>query len=354
MGCEMGSAAKRRDKRKAAKAHTTVRTYLPKPDRTGRAAKPTGWFADKRARLFSRKMKPPIPPPHKPLTKSDRRPPCHTQEPEPSLTAPTGRKPAASKAKGNGKPKPTADAIDDDVIIEYVAAPFEVDENFAELAGVVAAFNKREDGFAATYVNEGDAKVKTEATTGDVKEEGMEDMKRENQEADIDSDNSDGDDTNQDAQLESNKQRKAANRVKIAALKSRCAKPEVVEVWDVTANDPTMLVFLKSCRNTIPVPPHWCQKRAFLSGKRGLEKPPWQLPSFIEATGIQKLRYVFPITTFRLPDCPYETDTFSFTIQRRVRGQGGREETQAERQRRDFGEDGQNRHRLPGASRCFF
>ena len=206
------------------------------------------------------------------------------------MTAPTGRKPAASKAKGNGKPKPTADAIDDDVIIEYVAAPFEVDENFAELAGVVAAFNKREDGFAATYVNEGDAKVKTEATTGDVKEEGMEDMKRENQEADIDSDNSDGDDTNQDAQLESNKQRKAANRVKIAALKSRCAKPEVVEVWDVTANDPTMLVFLKSCRNTIPVPPHWCQKRAFLSGKRGLEKPPWQLPSFIEATGIQKLR----------------------------------------------------------------
>ena len=48
----MGAAAKRRDKRKAAKAHTTVRTYLPEPDRTGRAAKPTGWFADNRARLF--------------------------------------------------------------------------------------------------------------------------------------------------------------------------------------------------------------------------------------------------------------------------------------------------------------
>ena len=43
-------------------------------------------------------------------------------------------------------------------------------------------------------------------------------------------------------------------------------------------------------RNTIPVPAHWSQKRKFLQGKRGIEKPPWQLPGFIEATGIQKLR----------------------------------------------------------------
>jgi splicing factor 3B subunit 2 len=64
----------------------------------------------------------------------------------------------------------------------------------------------------------------------------------------------------------------------------------VVEVWDTTAADPRLLVFLKSYRNTIPVPSHWCTKRKFLQGKRGLEKPPWQLPSFIEATGIQKLR----------------------------------------------------------------
>ena len=88
----------------------------------------------------------------------------------------------------------------------------------------------------------------------------------------------------------SNRARKLATRMKIAELKQHCAKPEVVEVWDTTAADPRLLVYLKAYRNTIPVPQHWCQKRKFLQGKRGLEKLPWQLPAFIEATGIQKLR----------------------------------------------------------------
>jgi len=34
------------------------------------------------------------------------------------------------------------------------------------------------------------------------------------------------------------------------------------------------------------VPRHWSQKRKYLQGKRGLEKPPFKLPEFIEATGI--------------------------------------------------------------------
>ena len=42
--------------------------------------------------------------------------------------------------------------------------------------------------------------------------------------------------------------------------------------------------------NAVPVPRHWSQKRAFLAGKRGIEKPPFKLPAFIEATGIAKLR----------------------------------------------------------------
>jgi len=67
-------------------------------------------------------------------------------------------------------------------------------------------------------------------------------------------------------------------------------KPEVIEQWDVTAGDPRLLVHLKSYRNTIPVPRHWCQKRKFLQGKRGVEKPPFQLPDFIQATGIEKIR----------------------------------------------------------------
>ncbi len=42
---------------------------------------------------------------------------------------------------------------------------------------------------------------------------------------------------------------------------------------------------LQACRNSVPVPRHWSQKRKYLQGKRGIEKPPFKLPEFIEATG---------------------------------------------------------------------
>ena len=46
-------------------------------------------------------------------------------------------------------------------------------------------------------------------------------------------------------------------------------------------------------RNTVPVPRHWSQKRKFLQGKRGIEKPAFQLPDFIEATGISEMRKAY-------------------------------------------------------------
>jgi len=49
-------------------------------------------------------------------------------------------------------------------------------------------------------------------------------------------------------------------------------------------------VYLKSYRNSVAVPRHWCQKRKYLQGKRGIEKPPFELPPFIAATGISKIR----------------------------------------------------------------
>ena len=67
----------------------------------------------------------------------------------------------------------------------------------------------------------------------------------------------------------------------------------MVEVWDVTAQDPKLLVYLKAYRNTVPVPRHWSQKRKYLQGKRGLEKPPFKLPDFIEATGIGEMRQAY-------------------------------------------------------------
>lgn len=51
----------------------------------------------------------------------------------------------------------------------------------------------------------------------------------------------------------------------------------------------------QSCRNTVPVPLHWSQKRKFLQGKRGIEKPIFQLPDFIEATGISEMRQAYQV-----------------------------------------------------------
>ena len=44
----------------------------------------------------------------------------------------------------------------------------------------------------------------------------------------------------------SKRKRKLESRLKIAELKQTCPRPEVVEVWDVTAQDPRLLVYLKA------------------------------------------------------------------------------------------------------------
>ena len=49
---------------------------------------------------------------------------------------------------------------------------------------------------------------------------------------------------------------------------------------------------VQAYRNTVAVPRHWSQKRKYLQGKRGIEKPPFKLPDFIEATGIGEMRQV--------------------------------------------------------------
>ncbi|CAN6192333.1 unnamed protein product, partial [Urochloa humidicola] len=128
-----------------------------------------------------------------------------------------------------------------------------------------------------------------------------EDEKRDEGAADAtkkSSDDDDEDDDEQDAQKKkegglSNKKKKLERRMKIAELKQICNRPDVVEVWDATAADPKLLVYLKAYRNTVPVPRHWSQKRKFLQGKRGIEKQPFQLPDFIAATGIEKIRQAY-------------------------------------------------------------
>ncbi|EGN95876.1 hypothetical protein SERLA73DRAFT_187126 [Serpula lacrymans var. lacrymans S7.3] len=89
--------------------------------------------------------------------------------------------------------------------------------------------------------------------------------------------------------LSKKKQRKMA-RLTVAELKQLVSKPEVVEWTDVTAADPRLLLHMKSYRNTIPIPIHWSAKRDYLQGKRGIEKPPFQLPAYIADTGIATMR----------------------------------------------------------------
>ena len=104
--------------------------------------------------------------------------------------------------------------------------------------------------------------------------------------SDSDLDSLDDDD---DSKVSKKKLRKL-KRLTVAELKQLVKRPDVVEWVDVTASDPKLLVELKSTRNAVQVPRHWCQKRKYLQGKRGIEKPPFELPDFIKSTGIAEMR----------------------------------------------------------------
>ncbi|RMZ86688.1 hypothetical protein DV736_g6084, partial [Chaetothyriales sp. CBS 134916] len=86
------------------------------------------------------------------------------------------------------------------------------------------------------------------------------------------------------------KKLKKMTMLSIAELKAMVKKPELVEWTDPSAPDPRLLVHLKASKNVVPVPGHWSLKREYLSSKRGIEKPPFALPKFIQETGIAEMR----------------------------------------------------------------
>uniref|UniRef100_A0A1B0D788 Uncharacterized protein n=1 Tax=Phlebotomus papatasi TaxID=29031 RepID=A0A1B0D788_PHLPP len=94
----------------------------------------------------------------------------------------------------------------------------------------------------------------------------------------------------EDKERMSKRKMKKLTRLSVAELKQLVSRPDVVEMHDVTARDPKLLVQLKAHRNTVQVPRHWCFKRKYLQGKRGIEKPPFDLPAFIKKTGIMEMR----------------------------------------------------------------
>ncbi|XP_062013215.1 uncharacterized protein LOC133729668 [Rosa rugosa] len=161
------------------------------------------------------------------------------------------------------------------VEIEYVPEKAELNEDMDE------EFRKIFEKFTFKNAAGVEEEKKDESQEGASKKKADSDSEEEEQ------------DNEQKEKGVSNKKKKLQRRMKIAELKQICARPDVVEVWDATAADPKLLVFLKSYRNTVPVPRHWCQKRKFLQGKRGIEKQPFQLPDFIAATGIEKIRQAY-------------------------------------------------------------
>uniref|UniRef100_A0AAY4A5V1 PSP proline-rich domain-containing protein n=1 Tax=Denticeps clupeoides TaxID=299321 RepID=A0AAY4A5V1_9TELE len=166
-----------------------------------------------------------------------------------------------------------------EVEIEYVTEEPEIyDPNFIIFKRIFETFKLTDD------VKKEKEKEPEKSDKPDIiifKKKGFEEEKK-----DDDSD----EETRTDVPKLSKKKLRRMNRLTVAELKQLVARPDVVEMHDVTAQEPKLLVHLKATRNTVPVPRHWCFKRKYLQGKRGIEKPPFELPEFIKRTGIQEMR----------------------------------------------------------------
>jgi splicing factor 3B subunit 2 len=153
---------------------------------------------------------------------------------------------------------------EDDVEIEYVAETMAADEGMGD---VLQKFQERASVLASVVT---DDELKENIERGD--------------------DDEDDDDDDENAKNYSKRKLRQSLRPDVAELKRRVRRPDLVEAHDITAPDPDFLICLKGLPGTVPVPRHWGRKRNYLQGKRGFEKPPFQLPDFILKTGIAALR----------------------------------------------------------------
>ncbi|KAN0047713.1 hypothetical protein ACTA71_002098 [Dictyostelium dimigraforme] len=168
---------------------------------------------------------------------------------------------------------------------------FSIDENdpsYELFSKLVKHFDNPYDEIERKEQEEQEEKERKE------REEEEEEDKKNKKEEDEDEDDDDNENNNQDEDEDSkklsNKERKRQRKLHLPILKQLVDRPDVVELHDVNSPNPGYLIAMKSYRNTIPVPAHWCQKKKYLQGKRGFVKPPFELPSFIAATGITKIR----------------------------------------------------------------
>ncbi|KAM3590978.1 uncharacterized protein V6R79_019971 [Siganus canaliculatus] len=190
------------------------------------------------------------------------------------------KKEQAEQQKEGGDKENKEKEKEAEVEIEYVTEEPEIyDPNFIFFKRIFEAFKLTDD---VKKEKEKEPEKAEKQETAVLRKKGFEDEKK-------DSDDSD-EEIRADAPKLSKKKLRRMNRLTVAELKQLVARPDVVEMHDVTAQEPKLLVHLKATRNTVPVPRHWCFKRKYLQGKRGIEKPPFELPEFIKKTGIQEMR----------------------------------------------------------------
>ena len=146
------------------------------------------------------------------------------------------------------------------------------------------------DRFEKTIENQ---QKKIESLT---KEKNEEEINQKKPEKKDDQDESSSEYDNFVREEESRKKRKKRKKEEgnqaLAELKAKAPYPEVVEPWDTNANDPELLIHFKCMPNTVPVPIHWAQNGKYLQSQRGKVRKPYNLPDYIEATGISRIRLI--------------------------------------------------------------
>uniref|UniRef100_A0A1B0G9K8 PSP proline-rich domain-containing protein n=1 Tax=Glossina morsitans morsitans TaxID=37546 RepID=A0A1B0G9K8_GLOMM len=172
------------------------------------------------------------------------------------------------------------EGADDNVIIEYVPEKITI----ADLAPMYRQFYRVFEIFKLE--NKPKASEKDKASI----EESEKSQKKSADKSLMDEDEELEEENKEEKEKLSKRKLKKLTRLSVAELKQLVSRPDVVEMHDVTARDPKLLVQLKAYRNTVQVPRHWCFKRKYLQGKRGIEKPPFDLPAFIKKTGIMEMR----------------------------------------------------------------
>ncbi|XP_048371008.1 splicing factor 3B subunit 2 isoform X1 [Sphaerodactylus townsendi] len=188
--------------------------------------------------------------------------------------------PSTKESEGRGEESGTEAPVD----IEYVTEEPEIyDPNFIFFKRIFEAFKLTDD--VKKDKEKEPEKADKVTSSAAPKKKGFEEERK-----DSDDSSDDEQEKKPEAPKLSKKKLRRMNRFTVAELKQLVARPDVVEMHDVTAQDPKLLVHLKATRNSVPVPRHWCFKRKYLQGKRGIEKPPFELPEFIKRTGIQEMR----------------------------------------------------------------